>query len=179
MQMPERLHDSLIEIWRDLKDYGLEGKVREGIMHEVLYWVASLRAQAASPNIFFIAPIHEGIPVTKRVEVEDDEKVHFRGDFVILWSGSNERVLSSVVDVKSSYAYAIDDQKLIDTARQFAQIGLQFFIASPRITVTDFDYMKEVQYLFDLREWWVHRPLRLEGPILGPYPEAVPAPWLT
>ena len=49
----DRLYDDLIEVWRELKEYGLEGPVRSGIMHEVLYWVASLRAQKQADWMFF------------------------------------------------------------------------------------------------------------------------------
>ena len=39
-----RLHSDLIDVWWELKDYKLEGPIRSGLTHEVLYWLALLRA---------------------------------------------------------------------------------------------------------------------------------------
>lgn len=171
-----RLHNDLVEVWRELKEYGLEGTLRAGIMHEVLYWLGSLRAQRETTATFFIAPIHEGIPRLKRGQKEEEE-LQFRGDFCILWKGSNEEACVAVVDVKSRYGNIRGDKKLIQTARQFKRLGLQFFVASPLTTVSDdFEYMKKELYLLDLQKWWAHRLLR--GNILSPYPEPVAPPWL-
>lgn len=178
MRVTDRLYDSLIEVWRELKEYSLEGPIRAGLMHEVLYWVASLRAQSESDTMFFIVPIHEGIPRLKRSKKYEEEELHFRGDFSVFWGGANDKACAAVVDVKSHYGNIIGDKKLLQVASQFQRLGLQFFVASPRVTVNDFEYMKEVRYLLDLGEWWAHRPLRLDERTTGPYPEAVTPPWL-
>jgi hypothetical protein len=100
-QLIVRLHGDLLEVWRELKEYRLDGPLRAGIMHEVLYWLVSLRAQRASTATFFIAPIHEGILRLKRNQKEEDEELQFRGDFCILWKGNNQEACPAVVDVKS------------------------------------------------------------------------------
>jgi hypothetical protein len=179
----DRLYDDLIEVWRELKEYGLEGPVRSGIMHEVLYWVASLRAQKQADRVFFIAPIHEGIPRlihTKKLEAEEErqEEFQFRGDFCIFWGIASKEAQTAVVDVKSDYGTAIGDGKLLRTVKQFHRLGLQFFVASPEPKIEDFEYMKKERYLLDLRKWWSHRPLQLDGYTSGPYPESIAPPWL-
>lgn len=177
----KRLYEDLIEIWYELKEYNLDGRIRDGIMYEVLYWLASLKEQRRSRDIFFIAPIHEGIPRLFPHNSERDEYLQFRGDFCLFW-GIKDESCASVVDVKSEYGQALFDTRLIKTAEQYIKIGLNFFIASPKFqmnksTIEDFDHIKTQQYLLDLRKTWSHRPLQLE-PFTGPYPLEVIPPWL-
>jgi len=96
----DRLYDDLVEVWQELKEYGLEGPVKDGLMHEVLYWLATLQELRQSDTIFFIAPVHEGIPGLRLSRKEEIEELRFRGDFCIF--GRNEdKGYAAVVDVKS------------------------------------------------------------------------------
>lgn len=166
----------LIKTWKDLKEWGLDGKIREGIMHECLYWVATLRFQALSLSPILVAPIHEAIPPQAAASVPEEEKLHFRGDFIILWSEEGVGRMA-VVDVKADFGIALEDKYLRETAGQYAQMGIPFYFASPSRTITDFEQMARRKYLLDVSRDWEHRPFPF-GYTTGPYPPPEKAPWL-
>lgn len=173
---PSPLFDALLDAWEGLKEWSFEAVLRQGLMHECMYWLACLKAQSEADHPFLIAPIHEGIPAISAASIPGGGKLHFRGDFILFWSNSGVANVA-VVDVKSDFGSALTDKYLRLTAERYRELGIAFFLASPSVTNSSFEWMRQQKYLLDLNLWWHHRRYPLDYKS-GPYPSPEPAPWL-